>query len=100
MRKVLESYFTVLIEFFWSKQRILEVYVNVIEWGNGIFGCEQAAQSYFKHSSKILSPVESAWMAAVLPNPRDWTRRPAPDHVRARQIKVLDTLPHVRIVYK
>jgi len=100
VRKVLESYFTVLIEFFWSKQRILEVYVNVIEWGNGIFGCEQAAQSYFKHSSKILSPVESAWMAAVLPNPRDWTRRPAPDHVRARQIKVLDTLPHVRIVYK
>ena len=49
---------------------------------------------------KILSPVESAWMAAVLPNPRDWTRRLAPDHVRARQIKVLDTLPHVRIVYK
>ena len=97
LRKLLESYFTVLIEFFWSKQRILEVYLNVIEWGDGIFGCEQAAQTYFQHSSKILSPVESAWMAAVLPRPRHWARRPAPAHVQARQIKILDTLPHIRI---
>jgi monofunctional glycosyltransferase len=99
LRKLLESYFTVLIEFFWSKQRILEVYVNVIEWGDGIFGCEQAAQTYFKHSSRMLSPVESAWMAAVLPNPRNWTIRPTPGHVRARQAKILDALPHMRIFY-
>jgi monofunctional glycosyltransferase len=97
LRKLLESYFTALIEIFWSKQRILEVYLNVIEWGDGIFGCEQAAQTYFKHSSQILSPVESAWMAAVLPNPRHWTIRPTPAHVQARQIKILDTMPHMRI---
>jgi len=100
LRKLLESYFTVLIEFFWSKQRILEVYLNVIEWGDGIFGCEQAAQTYFQHSSKILSPVESAWMAAVLPSPRHWTRRPALAHVQARQVKILDTLPHIRVHIK
>ena len=100
LRKLLESYFTVLIEFFWSKQRILEVYLNVIEWGDGIFGCEQAAQTYFQHSSKILSPVESAWMAAVLPSPRRWTHRPAPAHVQARQIKILDTMPHTRMHIK
>ncbi len=100
LRKLLESYFTVLIEFFWSKQRILEVYLNVIEWGDGIFGCEQAAQTYFQHSSKILSPVESAWMAAVLPSPRHWIRRPTPAHVQARQVKILDTLPHIRVHIK
>ena len=100
LRKLLESYFTVLIEIFWSKQRILEVYVNVIEWGDGIFGCEQAAQTYFKHSSKIISPVESAWMAAVLPLPLHRTRRPTPAHVQARQLKVLDAMPHIRIINK
>jgi monofunctional glycosyltransferase len=97
-RKLLESYFTVLIEFFWSKQRILEVYLNVIEWGDGIFGCEKAAQKYFKHSSKTLSPVESAWMAAVLPNPRQWALRPTPKHVQVRQVKILDALPHMKII--
>ena len=95
-RKLLESYFTVLIEFFWSKQRILEVYLNVIEWGDGIYGSEQAAQKYFLRSSKNLSPVESAWMAAVLPNPRYWTNRPTPKHVKARQIKIMNTLQHMK----
>jgi monofunctional biosynthetic peptidoglycan transglycosylase len=95
-RKLLESYFTVLIEFFWSKQRILEVYLNVVEWGDGIFGCEQAAQNYFRHSATTLSPVESAWMAAVLPSPRHWALRPTPRHVQARQIKILDTLPNIK----
>jgi monofunctional glycosyltransferase len=97
-RKIMETYFTVLIEFFWSKERILEVYLNVIEWGDGIFGCEKAAQIYFKHSSKSLSPVESAWMAAILPNPRHWARRPTPKHVQVRQVKILDALPNMKII--
>ncbi len=99
VRKLLESYFTMLIELFWSKQRILEVYLNVIEWGHGIYGCEQAAQVYFKHSSNALSPVESAWLAAVLPRPLYWTHRPTPAHVQARQIKILNILPSIQIVY-
>ena len=96
-RKLLESYFTILIEFFWSKQRILEVYLNVIEWGDGLYGCEKAAHKYFQRSSKILTPVESAWMAAVLPSPRHWTVRPTPKHVQARQMKIMDTLPYMQI---
>ena len=70
IRKSLEAWFTFLIENLWGKERILEVYLNVIEWGNGIFGCESASLKYFKHSSVTLSPVESALMASVLPNPR------------------------------
>ena len=96
-RKLLESYFTILIEFFWSKQRILEVYLNVIEWGDGLYGCEKAALKYFQRSSKILTPVESAWMAAVLPSPRHWTVRPTPKHVQARQMKIMVTLPYMQI---
>jgi len=96
-RKFLESYFTVLIEFFWGKQRILEVYLNVIEWGDGLYGCEQAAQKYFLRSSKILSPVESTWMAAVLPSPRHWTVSPTPKHVQTRQMKIMSTLPYMQI---
>ena len=61
-RKFLESYFTVLIEFFWGKQRILEVYLNVIEWGDGLYGCEQAAQKYFLRSSK-----HCRWVQMFLP---------------------------------
>ena len=98
LRKILEGYFTTLIEFFWNKRRILEVYLNIIEWGEGIFGCEKASQLYFKHSSLLLTPVESAWLAAILPNPRKWSRRPVQDHVRIRQVKILDTMQTVKIL--
>ena len=97
LRKILEGYFTTLIEVCWDKRRIFEVYLNVIEWGEGIFGCEKASQSYFKHSSFLLTPVESAWMAAILPNPKKWSRQPAPDHVRVRQEKILNTMQTVKI---
>ena len=97
LRKILEGYFTTLIEIFWDKRRILEVYLNVIEWGEGIFGCEKAAQKYFKRSPFLLSPVESAWMAAVLPNPRKWSRKPVPSHVRERQAKILESIATIRI---
>ena len=97
LRKILEGYFTTLIELFWDKKRILEVYLNVIEWGEGIFGCEKASQIYFKHSPSLLSPVESAWMAAILPNPRKWSEQPAQDHIRVRQAKILDSMTTIRI---
>lgn len=73
IRKGLEVYFTFLIEFFWSKHRIMEVYLNVIETGNGIYGVEAAAQKYFKKPAKKLSNDEAALIAAVLPNPRIWS---------------------------
>jgi monofunctional glycosyltransferase len=89
LRKSLEVWFTFLIENLWSKDRILEVYLNVIEWGNGIFGCESASLKYYKNSSITLSPVESALMAAVLPNPRVWSVDNPQLHVSDRQLKIL-----------
>jgi monofunctional biosynthetic peptidoglycan transglycosylase len=71
-RKALEAYFTVLIEFFWDKNRILEVYLNVIELGPGIYGAEAASEHYFKMKAKNLSMPQSQILAAILPNPRKW----------------------------
>ncbi len=76
LRKGIEAYFTVLLELFWSKQRIIETYLNVIEWGNGIYGAEMAARLHFGKPASALTPREAALFAAVLPNPRRWS----PDH--------------------
>ena len=68
-RKGAEAYFTMLAEWMWSKPRIMEIYLNVAEWGDGIFGAEQAAQERFGVSAKDLTPKQAAALAAVLPNP-------------------------------
>jgi monofunctional biosynthetic peptidoglycan transglycosylase len=73
VRKGLEAYFTVLIEALWGKKRILEVYVNIIEWGDGIYGVEAASQEFFKKPAKNLTAREAALLASVLPNPRRWS---------------------------
>ena len=70
LRKSLEAYFTVLIETFWSKRRILEVYLNVAEFGVGIYGVEAASRRFFSVSASGLSAEQAALLAAVLPNPR------------------------------
>ena len=68
-RKAVEAYFTVLIEVIWGKQRILEVYLNIAEMGDGVFGVEAASQKYFKKPAKAIGRQQSALLAAVLPNP-------------------------------
>jgi monofunctional glycosyltransferase len=73
LRKGFEVYFTFLIEIFWSKYRIMEMYLNEIEMGEGIYGAEAAAQEYFHKPAKKLSIKQSALLAAVLPNPRKWS---------------------------
>ena len=72
VRKGLETYFTVLIELVWSKRRIMEVYLNVIEMGKGIYGAEAAAQVHFGKPAARLTRAESALLAAILPNPAKW----------------------------
>lgn len=72
IRKGFEVYFTFLIELFWSKERIMEVYLNVIETGDGIYGMQAAALNYFHKPAARLSAREAALIAAVLPNPRRW----------------------------
>src|SRR5690606_35344650 len=69
LRKAFELYFTFLIELFWGKERILEVYLNVIEQGENIFGAEASSQKFFRRPAKDLSKSQAALMAAVLPNP-------------------------------
>jgi len=73
VRKGLEVPFTFMIEWAWGKRRIMEVYLNVIEWGPGIYGVEAAAKHYFGKSSSKLTRREAALLAAILPNPRRWS---------------------------
>ncbi|MBS1764152.1 MAG: monofunctional biosynthetic peptidoglycan transglycosylase [Bacteroidetes bacterium] len=73
LRKGFEVYFTFLIEIFWSKQRIMEVYLNVIELGNGIYGAEAASQYYFNKPASKLSMQQAASLAAILPLPLKWS---------------------------
>lgn len=69
LRKALEVYYTTMIETFWSKRRIMEVYLNIIEFGDGIYGAEAASQHYFGHAAKHLTRNEAAQLAATLPSP-------------------------------
>lgn len=83
-RKGLEVYFTFMIELIWGKKRILEVYLNVIEMGEGIFGIEMASQKYFNKPSKNLTQAEAALIAACLPNPKRYTVKPLSSYVAQR----------------
>lgn len=85
LRKGLEVYFTFLIELVWSKERILEVYLNSIEMGKGVYGAEAAAQYWFKTSASTLSPYQAAAIAAVLPNPRVYRANPASNFIQQRK---------------
>jgi monofunctional biosynthetic peptidoglycan transglycosylase len=86
-RKLQEAVITVMIEQLWSKRRILEVYLNVIEWGNGIYGAEAASRRYFKTSAAGLGPGQAAHLAAMIPNPRYYeTHRAARGLLRRQAI--------------
>ena len=84
-RKGLETYFTFLIELFWSKERIMEVYLNSIEMGHGIYGAEAASQYWFKKSAIKLSKNEAAALAAILPNPLRYRANPATSYIQSRK---------------
>lgn len=83
-RKALEAWFTALIELFWPKQRILEVYLNSVEWGDGIFGAQAAARHHFGVEASRLNAAQASQLAAVLPNPRRWSAGRPDRHVLKR----------------
>lgn len=85
LRKGLEVYFTFLIELFWSKERIMEVYLNSIEMGNGVYGAEAASQHWFKKPASKLSKSEAAAIAAVLPSPLRYRANPATNYIHGRK---------------
>jgi monofunctional biosynthetic peptidoglycan transglycosylase len=102
VRKGLEAYFTVLLEVCWPKQRILEVYLNVAELGDGVFGVEAASRRFFGVHASALSAEQAALLAAVLPNPRRLRADKPSAYVRGRQgwileqVKLLETRGHYR----
>lgn len=106
LRKGLEVYFTKMIEWIWGKERILEVYLNVIEMGKGIYGAEAAAQAYFKKPASRLSRKEAALIASCLPNPIKYTVKPTSRYVAIkhgwvmRQMAVLEKDPDIQAVIK
>lgn len=78
LRKAEEALITLMIESLWSKRRILEVYLNVVEWGDGVFGAEAAARHYYRIPAADLGPAEAARLAVMLPNPRRYEREFGP----------------------
>jgi monofunctional biosynthetic peptidoglycan transglycosylase len=97
VRKGLEAYFTVLIEALWGKRRIMEVYLNVVELGPGIYGAEAAAQRYFGVDAAHLSAGHAARLAAVLPNPLRWSAESPGPYVRRRSRRIGGAIGTVRV---
>lgn len=84
VRKAGEAYFALLGDFVWGKRRTMEIYLNVAEWGDGIFGAEAAAQARFRKSAKDITPYEAALLASVLPSPNKWRVDPPGPYVSGR----------------
>ena len=89
IRKGLEAYFTILIELFWSKERILEVYLNIVELGDMIFGVGAASQIYYKKPPNKLTRSQAALIAATIPNPKRFSVRKPSGYVLRRQSWIL-----------
>ena len=89
LRKGMEAWFTLLIELCWSKARILEVYLNSIEMGEGVFGAQAAAQYWFSKPAKVLSRDQAAAIAAILPNPRKYKAHPSTTYIRKKKAWII-----------
>ncbi|HEY1506859.1 MAG TPA: monofunctional biosynthetic peptidoglycan transglycosylase [Stellaceae bacterium] len=97
IRKGIEAYLTVLLEFFWNKHRIMEVYLNVIEWGDGIYGADAAAHRYFNKPASALTAQEAALLAAVLPNPREWSPLHPTPYIAERAASIRADMPAMAV---
>ena len=95
LRKGVEAYFTLLVETIWSKQRIMTVYLNVAEWGDGLYGAEAASRFYFKKPASALTQREASLLAAVLPNPREWHANPPGPYIQSRSGTLLNRMHSV-----
>lgn len=95
LRKGLEAYFTVLIELIWGKERIMEVYLNSIEMGKGVYGAEEAAKHWYRKSAVNLTKREAAGIAAILPNPLKYKATNSSSYIERRKDKILRNMRHV-----
>ena len=92
IRKGFEAYFTILEELFWSKKRIMEVYLNEIEMGDGIYGVQAASQAYFHKDAKDLSKYQAAAIASIFPDPLKWSPTNPSNYVHHRQYLILKNM--------
>ena len=95
VRKGLEAYFTVLIELIWSKERIMEVYLNIVETGSGVYGVEAASQKFFNKSAAKLTKSQAALIAASLPNPRKFKIDNPSSYMLKRKAKILSVMRNI-----
>ncbi len=98
LRKGAEAYYTLLIEIFWDKERILETYLNTVDWGTGIMGAEEAARRYFHASCGRLNPSQAALLAAILPNPHRWSPVHPNSRVLERQKRILRDMKRMPLI--
>jgi len=99
VRKVLEAYFTVLIELLWSKERIMEVYLNSIEMGKGVYGAQAAAQHWFHKDAVNLTKREAASIAAILPNPLKYRATKSSGYIERRKGRIIKLMRYVKLEY-
>ena len=92
VRKGLETYFTVLIEFFWTKERIMEVYLNVAETGEGMYGVQAASKTYFGKNAKNLTKSQAALIAVCLPNPRKYNPTNPSSYIQRRKNHIVNLM--------
>lgn len=97
LRKVEEASITLWLELLWDKRRILEVYLNVVEWGSGVFGAEAAAQRYFGISAMQLTPEQSARLAVMLPAPRRFEKNPNSSYLNGRVSVILGRMSSAEV---
>ena len=95
IRKGLEAYFTVLIELIWGKERIMEVYLNSIEMGDGIYGAEAATQYWYRRDCTSLTPTQAAGIAAILPSPRKYKATSSSSYINGRKAKIVRVMKTV-----
>ncbi|MEZ4853112.1 monofunctional biosynthetic peptidoglycan transglycosylase [Flavobacterium sp.] len=99
IRKGFEAYFTLLIEVFWSKKRIMEVYLNSIEMGKGVYGAEAASQHWYHKSAQNLSRNEAAGLAVILPNPRKYNPVNPGPYIRKRKATITKYIGYTKLDY-
>ena len=97
VRKAQEAFITVMLEATMSKRRILDLYLNVVEWGEGIYGAQAAARHYFGIDAAALNAWQSALLASMLPNPRYFGRHLDSEYLQAQARDTLDDMEHVRV---
>ena len=95
LRKGLEAYFTVLIELIWGKERIMEVYLNSIEMGNGVYGAQAATEHWYRKDASSLTKKQAAGIAAILPNPRKYTATSSSSYINRRKDKIVRNMRYV-----